>query len=195
MSNCPNCGRELADGEVCICNVMNQEPVNPTAPQPEPTPMADPMPTPDSAPQYEYHPQPEYTQNEYSQQGYQTVPPQENGYYAPVPPVYYPEMKQPARTDYPMGYKIKKKYVAVILAASLGPFGIHNFYLGNKNRALAQVLLSTVGALFTFGISTAAVSVWALVEAVLLLTENIDADGEGYKIQTFEESLKDAMKD
>lgn len=179
MSNCPNCGRELAEGEICNCNTINEEPAN-------------------QAPQYEYHPQPEYTQADYSQQGYQTVPPQENGYYAPVPPVppvYYPEMKQPARTDYPAGYKIKKKYIAVILAFALGTFGIHNFYLGNKNRALAQVLLSTVGAIFTFGLSTAAVTIWSYIEGVLLFIENVDADAEGYKIQTFEESLSKAMKD
>lgn len=182
MSYCPNCGKELAEGEVCTCSIVEEEIVNP-----EPQPV-------ESAPQYEYHPQPEYTQAD-AQQGYQTVPPQENGYYAPVPPVYYPEVKQPARTDYPMGYKIKKKYVAVILGAALGTFGIHNFYLGNKNRALAQVLLSTVGAIFTFGISTAAVSIWSLVETVLILTEHIDADAEGFKIQTLDEAFKDAMKD
>ena len=45
---------------------------------------------------------------------------------------------QKARTDYPEGYKIKKKYVAVILAFTFGWLGIHNFYLGNKTKAIVK---------------------------------------------------------
>ena len=95
----------------------------------------------------------------------------------------------PPRIDYPEGYKIKKKYVAVILALSVGMYGIHNFYLGKKDKALVQVLLSTVGAIFTVGISLIAVTIWAAVEGILLFTENIDRDADGYKIQTFEEAV------
>ncbi len=139
--NCPNCGRELLEGEYCNC----------AANQPNPQ----------------------------AQQSSQQPP-----YYNPMP-VINPE---PSKA-YPPGYKIKKKYVAVILAAALGFLGIHNFYLENKEKGLAQVLLSTVGSLIVVGPVISLI--WSLVEAVQLFTETINADANGFKIQTFDEALKD----
>lgn len=198
MSFCPNCGKELVDGEICTCAAQSVE--NTSAPEPEYT-----VPQPDAQPEYvapsepvmneapapEYTtPQPEYAtqQPDYSVPNPEYAAPQYGApiYYAPVAPA-----KQQARTDYPEGYKVKKKYVAVLLGYMLGVFGIHNFYLGNKTKGLVQVLLSTVGAIFTLGISTIAVAIWAIVETVLILTEDIDADANGYKIQTLDEALKD----
>ena len=163
---CGNCGKELSEGEVCTCTQMNETPAQGA---------------------------------QYAQQGY-------NAGYVAFPGAYYdpteainnsePVEKEdvPARTDYPEGYKIKKKYVAVLLALSVGAFGIHNFYLGNSNKGLAQLLVAAVGGLFTFGIATVGVTIWATVEGVLLLTENIDKDYNGYKIQTFEEAIAKEMK-
>lgn len=181
---CANCGKELKEGEVCTCTQTNEEiienpPVQKTAAE--------------EAPVEAYY-NPEAQQNYYN-------PEVNNTNYNVFPGAYYdptqaynaqnqePKEKIPARTDYPEGYKIKKKHVAVLLALSFGVFGIHNFYLGNSNRGLAQVLVATVGGLFSFGLATIGVLIWATVEAVLLLTENIDKDSNGYKIQTFEESL------
>ena len=172
---CGNCGKELKEGEVCTCTQINETPVQ-EAQAAQQTPQ----------------------QAQYVQQGY-------NPNYIAFPGAYYdpteainnsvPVEKEnvPARTDYPEGYKIKKKYVAVLLALSVGVFGIHNFYLGNSNKGLAQLLVATVGGLFTFGIATIGVTIWATVEGVLLFTENIDKDSNGYKIQTFEESVAKAM--
>lgn len=143
--NCPNCNRELLEGEYCNC----------TANQTAQT-QAPPVQT----------------------------PPEPQTYYNPMPIIN----PQP-RTDYPQGYKIKKKYVAVILAALLGPFGIHNFYLGKRERGTAQLLLCTVGSLL-FGLGAIAAAIWAIVEAVQLLTEDINADAEGYKIQTLDEAFR-----
>ena len=182
---CPNCGKELAEGEVCTCTPANEEIVNNP---------------PEEAPQT-FEPVQEAPQGAYSepeQQFQQDFNPVvfPGAYYDPSQAYSNNETKEkiPARIDYPEGYKIKKKYVAVLLAASLGMFGIHNYYLGNNDKALAQVLIATVGGLLTFGLGLIATTIWATVEAVLLLTENIDKDSNGYKIQTFEESLAAQLK-
>lgn len=174
--NCPKCGRPLAEGEICNCaaEAIAQTPVTPE--QPPVSFEAPPVP-----------PQPEYTQAPYQPQ-----PPYQPPYQQPVyvPPVGDPvgNAPIPARTDYPEGYKIKKKYVAVLLGATLGALGIHNFYLGNQSKAIAQLLICLVGSLL-FGLGMVAASIWALIETVQLLTEDIDKDANGFKIMTFEESL------
>ena len=185
--NCPNCGRPLEEGEVCNCINETEAPQS-VAEEEIKAEAAEPQ-----APVQEEAPQPEY------------IPPQQT-YYAPVPPVppqqnpyqqygYQqpygapaPVMPVPARRDYPEGYKPKRKYVAVILAATLGSLGVHNFYLGNKNKGLTQLLICLIGSLF-FGLGMVAAEVWAIVDAVDLLTEKQDADANGFKIQTFEEAL------
>ena len=194
--NCPNCGRELAEGEVCNC--MTNEVFPDAAPIGEPQIV--------EAPAYTA-PQPPVQQPEAP---VYTAPQQQDPYTPPVygaapgaayqPPVYgdpnaayqqpyyAPVVDPPARTDYPEGYKIKRKYVAVLLGFWLGAFGIHNFYLGNQSKAIAQLLLSTVGSLLFF-IGPVAAAVWSLVETVQILTESIDKDANGFKIQTFEEAL------
>lgn len=187
---CPNCGKELNEGEVCTCT-KNPEEIS------ENSPVQDTAEVSEQA-----KPAQEYNNPSAQQQAYYN--PEVNNSNVFTGAFYDPsqaynnangsEEKVPARTDYPEGYKIKKKYVAVILAFCLGSLGIHNFYLGNKERALAQVLIATIGSVFTLGLAAIGVSVWATVEAVLLLTENIDRDANGYKIQTFEEAIAKEMK-
>lgn len=160
---CPNCGKELLEGEVCTCQSAPTEPVNPN-PVAEQTAFAD--------------------AGTYQQSYNQQIPPYQQPIYN-APPISNPE----PRTDYPKGYKIKKKYVAVILAACLGPLGIHNFYLERKDRGLAQLLICTVGSIFA-GLGAVVALVWALVEAVQLLTEDINTDANGFKIQTLDEAFK-----
>lgn len=164
MPICPNCGRPLADGEVCNCTAnvqpeMYPQPEQQYAPQPE----------------QQYQPQPDY----YAPQG-QYIPPQ--------PVAAAPAVKAPARTDYPEGYHIKRKYVAVLLAVWLGMFGIHNFYLGDSTKGIIHIVITTAGSL-VFGIGYVASFIWAVVEAVQILGDYTDADANGFKIQTFEESL------
>ncbi|MBE6740767.1 MAG: TM2 domain-containing protein [Ruminococcaceae bacterium] len=163
---CPNCGKEIAEGEVCSCMQNTEMPVNEAvAPEAEP----------DQAGYYNG-----------ADQGYYEQP---APVYAPPAPVY-----MPARTDYPEGYKIKKKYVAIILAYTLGVYGIHNFYLGEKTKGLIQVLLSTVGAILTLGLSFFAVQIWVIVEMVTLFTESTDRDANGFKIMTMEEAIAREIK-
>lgn len=187
--NCPNCNRELAEGEICVCTKTDATPIENEQPAQPVGAYYIPNPNPQAQQTYYQPPQqPEYN-------GYQ--PPQQQGYYNPYqqqpqPQYYAPEPKKPASTEYPEGYKIKKKYVTVLLGFFLGAFGIHNFYLGYSSKAIAQLLLSTVGAIFVIGPVVSLI--WSLVETVLILTENMDADAENYKIMTFEESLARTLK-
>ncbi len=187
---CPNCGRELAEGEVCTCTaevpVENTEIIENSAPASKapaaeapaaelpPVQEAEQAVPPQAPPQQEYYraEQAQYMPPQYVPPGYQQA--------APV--------KQPPKTDYPEGYRIKRKYVAVILAAFLGVFGIHNFYLGDSTKGVIHILVATLGSLLA-GLGLIASLIWAIVEAVQILTEYTDRDSEGYKIQTFEEAL------
>ena len=73
----------------------------------------------------------------------------------------------------------KNRVVVGLMALFLGTLGIHNFYLGYKNRALAQILISTVGGIFSCGIATLAVAVWSLIESIQIFTGTIAADADG----------------
>ena len=198
---CPNCGKELLEGEVCSCTAAN-EPVQNTeennyyqSAQQIQEPIQEPVQEPIQEPAQQ------------AAQGSAYQQPQQNAYYSPEQPIngyydpnaqqipYYAPIIQPvASTDYPEDYKPKKKYVAVILAATLGVFGIHNFYLGNSSKGVAQLLLTLLGSLF-FGLGLIACNVWAIFEAVQILIEKIDSDANGYKIMTFAEELALAKKD
>lgn len=209
---CPNCGRELLEGEICTCTseqtVENNQEQAANEVQTEAS--AEPVEAQEVEQQSE-QPQPENTyyqpsepapqqgeyQNIYQEQGFNQPmygAPQQN-YYDPnqQAPYYNPVMAKPEpSTDYPENYKPKKKYVAVILAASLGALGIHNFYLGNNGKATAQLLIALIGSLL-FGLGLVVAEVWALVEAVQLLTDKIDADANNFKIMTFAEELAKAQ--
>ena len=66
----------------------------------------------------------------------------------------------------------KQKIVAFLLAFFLGPLGIHNFYLGNKGKGIAQLILSIT----FFGLLISAP--WALIEAIMIIAGSpTDANG------------------
>ena len=65
----------------------------------------------------------------------------------------------------------------------MGTFGVHNFYLGNTQRGLIQILVATLGAPLTCGLSTVAVWVWSLVEGVQILEGKIKMDANGIKLK------------
>lgn len=171
--NCPRCGRPLAEGEICNCAANEAFPPVPPVPEAPVAPefqdqaapfTAPPMPPqPDMVPPYQPQPQPQQF----------------------APPVAVPAGP---RTDYPEGYKIKKKNVAVILGWTLGFLGIHNFYLGNQSKAIAQLLICLIGNLL-FGLGFIAAAIWAIIDTVQLLTEDNNTDANGFKIMTFEESI------
>lgn len=89
---------------------------------------------------------------------------------------YYGPYSQP-------GYRTRSRFLAGILAILLGALGVHNFYLGFTQRGVIQLLLSTVGVIFTCGLSALVAEIWAIVEAILLFTNNTNVDGRGVPLQ------------
>lgn len=69
----------------------------------------------------------------------------------------------------------KSRLVAGLLGIFLGSLGIHNFYLGNKNKAMAQLLISVLSC-FTLAVVS---EIWGLIEGILILCGNINVDGNG----------------
>ena len=74
----------------------------------------------------------------------------------------------------------KSKTLAGILGMCLGVYGVHNFYLGNTNKAIAQLLLGTVGSII--GIGPIISAVWGVIEGVQILSGTITTDGNGNPI-------------
>ena len=70
---------------------------------------------------------------------------------------------------------MKSKTTAALLAFFLGSLGIHNFYLGFKGRAIAQLLITVLSAGSLFWVS----GLWAFVECVLILTGKTSKDADG----------------
>lgn len=74
----------------------------------------------------------------------------------------------------------KSKIAAGLLGVFLGVFGVHRFYLGYTTIGVIQLVLSVVLGIFTFGISTAAISIWGFIEGILIICGSVittDADG------------------
>ena len=69
----------------------------------------------------------------------------------------------------------KSKMTAGLLGIFLGAFGVHNFYLGNTGKAVAQLLISVLSC-FTLAIVS---EIWGLVEGIMLLCGKITTDGKG----------------
>lgn len=115
--------------------------------------------------------QPGYAQTNYTQTDYtysqQTGPGQTYTYtqtnYTPA-----------ANPGVPYGYVPRQKLVAGLLGIFLGAFGVHNFYLGNTGKAVAQLLLTCVGWIF-FGLGPLAAEIWGLIEGILILSSNYNS--------------------
>jgi TM2 domain-containing membrane protein YozV len=65
--------------------------------------------------------------------------------------------------------------VAGLLGIFLGAYGVHNFYLGNTGKAVAQVLISVLSC-FTLSFVS---GVWGLIEGIMILVGNINTDAKG----------------
>lgn len=65
----------------------------------------------------------------------------------------------------------KSKMAAGLLGLFLGAYGIHNFYLGNTGRGIAQIIVTIV----TCGIG----SLWGFIEGILILCGSINTDADG----------------
>ncbi|MBQ2667384.1 MAG: TM2 domain-containing protein [Clostridia bacterium] len=99
---------------------------------------------------------------------------------APQPPVYNAAQQG---AEPPAGYKQRSRLAAGILGMLAGTLGLHNFYLGNNQRGLTQLLLSTLGAAITCGISTMVVMIWGLSEGIKILEHKTNTDGFGYALK------------
>ena len=76
-------------------------------------------------------------------------------------------------------YTPKSKLTAGLLGIFLGGLGIHNFYLGNTNRALIQLLVGVIGGIISCGLAAFAMWIWGLVEGIQILSGTITTDAQG----------------
>lgn len=68
----------------------------------------------------------------------------------------------------PVGQSSKSKLAAGLLGIFLGGLGVHNFYLGNTGKAVAQLLLTLVGWIL-LGLGPIAAAIWGFVEGIIIL--------------------------
>lgn len=79
-------------------------------------------------------------------------------------------------TPHPGMMRPKSRVIAGVLALIVGSFGIHNFYLGYTNKAVAQLILAFLSCGLVSGI-------WAFVEAILIFAGTINTDANGIYLQ------------
>lgn len=72
------------------------------------------------------------------------------------------------------GTQRKSKMTAGLLGIFLGGWGVHNFYLGNTGKAIAQIVLT-----FCFGIGY----IWGLIEGIMILCGSIKTDANGIPLE------------
>ena len=74
---------------------------------------------------------------------------------------------------------------AGLLGIFLGGLGVHNFYLGNTGKAVAQLLLTVIGWILIIGPAVA--GIWGLVEGILILCSHYGSqwhrDAQGVELQ------------
>ena len=85
--------------------------------------------------------------------------------------IVVPEPPKPKKSS-------KSKIAAGLLAIFVGSLGIHNFYLGYTGKAVAQLLITVL----TCFIGSAATSIWALIEGILIFCGHIK-DPQGLELK------------
>lgn len=101
--------------------------------------------------------------------------------FSPPAQQYPPQYGMPAPPQYalqqvpmqPMVYdpNAKSKLAAGLFGIFLGAWGVHRFYLGHVGIGIAQIAVTVC----TCGFG----GLWGLIEGILILTGNINADAEG----------------
>lgn len=81
--------------------------------------------------------------------------------YPPRPLYQYP----PRYVPYRYALRRKSKAAAGLLGIFLGGLGAHNFYLGNTNKALAQLLIT----LLSIGLFAPVSALWGFIEGIVIL--------------------------
>lgn len=69
----------------------------------------------------------------------------------------------------------KSKMAAGLMGIFLGGLGVHNFYLGNTGKAVAQLLITCLSC----GILGPISAIWGFIEGILILCGNITTDANG----------------
>ena len=69
----------------------------------------------------------------------------------------------------------KSKIAAGLLGLFLGAWGIHNFYLGNTNRGIIQIIVTIV----TCGVG----GIWGFIEGIMILAGSINTDANGVPLK------------
>lgn len=83
----------------------------------------------------------------------------------------------------------KSKMAAGLLGIFLGGYGVHNFYLGYKTKAIIQLSI-TLGCIILAFISCGilgfvtipiafGMGIWGLIEGIMILSGSINVDGNG----------------
>lgn len=75
----------------------------------------------------------------------------------------------------------KSKLAAGLLGIFLGAFGVHNFYLGNTGKAVAQLLICLLGSCLVVGPAVA--GIWGLIEGIMILCGKITTDAKGVPLK------------
>ena len=103
----------------------------------------------------------------------------------PAPAPAYAQQPAYGQPVAPAGYAQKSKLAAGLLGIFLGCFGVHNFYLGNTGKAVAQLLLTVIGWILIIGPAVA--GIWGLVEGILILCSHYGSqwhrDAQGVELQ------------
>jgi TM2 domain-containing membrane protein YozV len=76
----------------------------------------------------------------------------------------------------------KSKLAAGLLGIFLGGFGVHRFYLGFNNIAIAQLAVGVIGLVllpFTCGLIFMGACIWGLIDGIMILTGSISTDAQG----------------
>jgi len=76
-------------------------------------------------------------------------------------------------------FQQKSKIAAGLFGIFLGGLGIHNFYLGFKGKAIAQLLIS----LLSFGLLAWISAIWGLIEGIMILAGSICYDANGVPLK------------
>ena len=71
---------------------------------------------------------------------------------------------------------VKSRLTYILLGIFLGSFGIHNFYAGYKNKAVAQLLITVLAGWLIFPL--AAVWIWVILD---ICTVKEDAQGQRFQ--------------
>ena len=110
--------------------------------------------------------------------------------YQPPPGGYVPQPVYPPPPYDPMA---KSKLAAGLLGIFLGCFGVHRFYLGFQNIAIAQLAVGVIGLVlfpFTCGLIYLGACVWGLVDGIMILTGSISTDAQGRPLLAISPGLR-----